>query len=50
MMHVRQEAAEYLEKKMGDKLMNMPLEEALPITRAFGHYLNLTGIAETHHR
>lgn len=35
---------------MGDKLMNMTLEEALPITRAFGHYLNLTGIAETHHR
>jgi phosphoenolpyruvate carboxylase len=33
---------------MHDELTNMPLEEALPITRAFGHYLNLTAIAETH--
>lgn len=27
----------------------MPLEEALPVVRAFGHYLNLTSIAEVHH-
>ena len=34
---------------MATELMQMPLEEALPITRAFGHVLNLTGIAEIHH-
>ena len=34
-MWVLQEAAKYLEKKMKAKLMAMPLEEALPITRAF---------------
>ncbi len=35
---------------MAAELMGMPLEDALPITRACGHYLNLTGIAEIHHR
>ena len=45
-----QEAAEILEKRMAAELMGMPLEDALPITRACGHYLNLTGIAEIHHR
>jgi hypothetical protein len=35
---------------MADELMNMPLEEATPLTRALGHYLNLTSIAELHHR
>lgn len=43
------EASRYLSKKMQDELRQMPLEEALPMARAFGHYLNLTGIAETHH-
>jgi hypothetical protein len=45
-----QEAAEILEKRMAAELMAMPLQDALPITRACGHYLNLTGIAEIHHR
>lgn len=27
----------------------MPLSEALPVVRAFGHYLNVTSIAEMHH-
>jgi hypothetical protein len=35
---------------MADELMNMSLEEAMPLTRALGHYLNLTSIAELHHR
>ena len=43
------EAAAYLAEKMSAELMNMPLEEALPVVRAFGHYLNLTSIAEVHH-
>ena len=29
--------------------MDMPLAEALPVVRAFGHYLNITSIAEMHH-
>ncbi|KAL4519094.1 hypothetical protein Ndes2526A_g00199 [Nannochloris sp. 'desiccata'] len=43
------EAAAYLAEKMSTELMSMPLEEALPVVRAFGHYLNLTSIAEVHH-
>jgi phosphoenolpyruvate carboxylase len=39
-----------LSQRMGDELMNMSLEEAMPLTRALGHYLNLTSIAELHHR
>jgi phosphoenolpyruvate carboxylase len=34
---------------MSSELMALPLEEALPVVRAFGHYLNLTSIAEMHH-
>ena len=45
-----QEAAQHLARKMADELMAMPVEEAMPIVRACGHYLNLTSIAETHHR
>ena len=45
-----QEAAHHLARKMADELMAMPVEEAMPIVRACGHYLNLTSIAETHHR
>jgi hypothetical protein len=29
--------------------MNLGMEEAVPLTRACGHYLNLSGIAELHH-
>ena len=28
----------------------MPIDEAIPITRASAHYLSLTGIAELQHR
>lgn len=39
-----------IQQRMGEELVNLPLEQALPITRAFGHYLNLTSIAELQHR
>ena len=45
-----QEAAKFLAQKMADELTAMPIAEAMPICRACGHYLNLTSIAETHHR
>ena len=35
---------------MADELMSMSLDEAMPLTRALGTYLNLTSIAELHHR
>src|SRR6266849_1012516 len=31
-------------------LASAPAEEALPIARAFAHFLNLANIAEQHHR
>lgn len=43
------DAAKFLAQKMADELTAMPIEEAMPICRACGHYLNLTSIAETHH-
>jgi phosphoenolpyruvate carboxylase len=43
------DAAALLADRMSDELMALPLEEALPVVRAFGHYLNLTSIAEMHH-
>ncbi|GBF92588.1 phosphoenolpyruvate carboxylase [Raphidocelis subcapitata] len=43
-------ASRLLSQRMADELMNMSLEEAMPLTRALGHYLNLTSIAELHHR
>lgn len=39
-----------LSQRMADELMNMSLDEAIPLARALGHYLNLTSIAELHHR
>jgi phosphoenolpyruvate carboxylase len=42
-------ASQMLASKMASELFALPLEEALPILRAFGHYLNLTSIAEMHH-
>ncbi|KAI4313991.1 hypothetical protein L6164_026934 [Bauhinia variegata] len=45
-----EETAELLEKQLASEISNMTLEEALIISRAFSHYLNLMGIAETHHR
>lgn len=45
-----EDTAELLEKQLASVLSKMTLEEALSLARAFSHYLNLTGIAETHHR
>ncbi|KAK6116380.1 hypothetical protein DH2020_049842 [Rehmannia glutinosa] len=45
-----EDTAELLEKQLAAELSKMNLEEALTLARAFSHYLNLTGIAETHHR
>eukprot|EP00887_Chlorella_sp_A99_P002435 scaffold10.g2435.t1 len=33
------EASRYLAEKMASELFALPLDEALPILRAFGHYL-----------
>lgn len=44
------ETSEVLYKKLDKVICDMPLEEALPLIRACAHYLNLTSIAETHHR
>lgn len=30
--------------------MGLPLAKALPLARVCGHYLNLTEVAELHHR
>eukprot|EP00882_Tetradesmus_deserticola_P002991 GHRQ01003176.1.p1 GENE.GHRQ01003176.1~~GHRQ01003176.1.p1 ORF type:complete len:1130 (+),score=552.97 GHRQ01003176.1:118-3507(+) len=43
-------ASRMLSQRMADELMNMSLDEAMPLTRALGHYLGLTSIAELHHR
>lgn len=43
-------AAELLERQLSSEISAMSLEEALTLARAFSHYLNLMGIAETHHR
>ena len=45
-----EDAAEQLEKRLASEISNMTLEEALTLARAFSHYLNLMGIAETYHR
>ncbi|XP_042502580.1 phosphoenolpyruvate carboxylase 4 [Macadamia integrifolia] len=44
------DTAELLEKQLASEISEMTLEEALTLARAFSHNLNLTGIAETHHR
>ncbi|KAG0483205.1 hypothetical protein HPP92_011289 [Vanilla planifolia] len=45
-----EDMAELLEKQLASDISKMTLEEALSLARAFSHYLNLMGIAETHHR
>eukprot|EP00249_Psilotum_nudum_P025001 c29345_g1_i1 orf=511-3756(-) len=45
-----EDAAEWLSKQLEKELSSMTLEEAVPLARAFSHYLNMLGIAETHHR
>ncbi|KAI5353024.1 PREDICTED: phosphoenolpyruvate [Prunus dulcis] len=42
--------ADVLEKQLASEMSKMGLEEALVLARTFSHYLNLMGIAETHHR
>ncbi|KAA8532760.1 hypothetical protein F0562_032793 [Nyssa sinensis] len=45
-----EDTAELLEKQLASEISKMTLEEALTLARAFSHFLNLMGIAETHHR
>lgn len=45
-----EDTAELLEKQLISEISDMTLEEAFTLSRAFSHYLNLMGIAETHHR
>mmetsp|Transcript_11538 Transcript_11538/g.34176 ORF Transcript_11538/g.34176 Transcript_11538/m.34176 type:complete len:888 (-) Transcript_11538:12-2675(-) len=45
-----EEASAHLAGALADELMKLDLDEALPLTRACGHYLNLTGMAELQHR
>uniref|UniRef100_A0A7N0UE36 phosphoenolpyruvate carboxylase n=1 Tax=Kalanchoe fedtschenkoi TaxID=63787 RepID=A0A7N0UE36_KALFE len=45
-----EETAELVEKQLASDISKMNLEEAFMLARAFSHYLNLMGIAETHHR
>src|SRR6187397_3482406 len=35
---------------LADELSSVPLDDALPIARAFTHFLHLANIAEQHHR
>src|SRR4051812_2237848 len=35
---------------LADELSRLPVEAALPLSRAFAHFLNLANIAEQHHR
>ena len=37
-------------ERLADDLASMPVEAALPVARAFAHFLNLANIAEQHHR
>ncbi|KAJ4835167.1 Phosphoenolpyruvate carboxylase 4 [Turnera subulata] len=41
---------ELMEKQLAAEISKMTLEESFTVARAFGHYLNLMSIAETHHR
>ncbi|KAG2450080.1 hypothetical protein HYH02_000184 [Chlamydomonas schloesseri] len=42
-------ASDMLSHRLAEELMNLDMDEAVPLTRACGHYLNLSGIAELHH-
>ena len=37
-------------RHLADDLAGLPVESALPVARAFAHFLNLANIAEQHHR
>ncbi|KAK9091122.1 hypothetical protein Sjap_024299 [Stephania japonica] len=45
-----EDTAELLEKQMASEMSNMTLQEVFTLGRAFSHFLNVMGIAETHHR
>ncbi|WCJ35701.1 phosphoenolpyruvate carboxylase 4 [Euphorbia peplus] len=45
-----EDTAELLEKQLASEISKLTLEEALTLARAYSHYLNLMGTAETHHR
>ena len=45
-----EDTAQLLDNQLASEISNMTLEEAFTLARAFSHYLNLMGIAETHHR
>jgi phosphoenolpyruvate carboxylase len=36
--------------RLSEELASMPVEQAVPVARAFGHFLTLANIAEQHHR
>lgn len=44
------EAADWLSSQLKKELSNIDTDEAVTLARVFSHYLNLMGIAETHHR
>ncbi|KAK2641034.1 hypothetical protein Ddye_022797 [Dipteronia dyeriana] len=44
-----EDTTELLEKKLVLEISKVSLEEALTLVRAFSHYLNLMGMAETRH-
>src|SRR5688572_8240071 len=37
-------------RELGSLLSELPVEAAMPLARAFSHFLNLANIAEQHHR
>lgn len=45
-----EDAASFLQDKLTQELKDARLEDAIPLVRYCSHYLNLTSIAETHHR
>jgi phosphoenolpyruvate carboxylase len=45
-----EDVAEQLEQQLTTEFSEMSLDDAFTLARAFSHYLNLMGIAETHHR
>ncbi|KAG9450060.1 hypothetical protein H6P81_010025 [Aristolochia fimbriata] len=44
------DTADLLEKQMASEISKITLEQALTVARAYSHYLNLIGTAETYHR
>jgi phosphoenolpyruvate carboxylase len=36
--------------ELGEVLANLPIDDAIPVARAFAHFLTLANIAEQHHR